>query len=116
MALDRVLELDPGYFLGMPHVMRGTLEASKPVVTGGKPEIAREQFDQAFAISGRKLLIFQVFYAEYYCRQQLDEEGFVAALREVLDAPPDLEPEYRLLNEVAKKKAAILMERKDELF
>ena len=116
VALERVLELDGDYFRGMPHLMRGTLESSKPVLTGGRPEIARDQFEQAFAISDRKLLIFHVFYAQYYCRQQLDEEGFEAALREVLEASPDLEPDFRLLNEVARRKAAALMEQKDDFF
>ena len=115
-ALERVLELDPTYFHGMPHVMLGTLQASKPVLIGGKPEQAQQQFEEAFAISGRKLLIFQVLYAQSYCRQTLDQEGFVQALEEVLRAPADLEPEYRLLNEVAKRKAARLMERKDDWF
>lgn len=116
VALDRVLQLDAGYFLGIPHVMRGTLEASKPVLTGGDPEIARRHFEQAFAISERKLLIFHVFYAQYYCRSQLDAEGFEETLREVLDAPADLKPAYRLLNEVARRKASSLMEQKDDLF
>jgi hypothetical protein len=96
--------------------MRGTLEASKPVVTGGDPEVAREHFERAFAISERKLLIFHVFYAQYYCRSQLDEEAFDETLREVLEAPADLKPEYRLLNEVARRKASNLMEQRDDLF
>lgn len=115
-ALDRILQLDAGYFLGMPHLMRGTLEASKPVLTGGDPELARSHFESAFAISDRKLLMFHVFFAQYYCRQQLDEESFDKALEEVFAAPDDLEPDYRLLNEVAKRKATSLMELKYELF
>jgi hypothetical protein len=115
-ALHRVLELDPGFFQGMPHVMIGTLMAMKPVIAGGNPEQARAEFEAAFRISGGKLLIYKVFYAQSYCRATLDEAGFEAALNEVLSAPADLEPEYRLLNEVAKRKAARLMERKDDWF
>jgi hypothetical protein len=115
-ALRRVLEIDPGFFFGMPHVMLGTLLASKPVIAGGKPETARKEFEQAFEISKGKLLIYKVFYAQSYCRATLDEAGFEAALNEVLAAPDDLEPDYRLLNEVAKRKAARLMERKDDWF
>jgi hypothetical protein len=115
-ALERVLELEPSFFQGMPHVLLGTLEASKPVLVGGDPEMARTHFDEALRISKRRLLIYQVLYAQFVCRQTLDEEGFDAALQEVLDAPADLNPEYRLLNEVARRKAARLKERKDELF
>ncbi len=115
-ALGRLLQIDPNYFLGMPHAMLGTLLASKPAIAGGKPEEARKQFDQAFAISGRRLLIFQVLYAQYYCRQVQDADAFVKTLEEVLHTPADVEPNYRLLNEVAKRKAARLMEHKDEWF
>jgi hypothetical protein len=115
-ALQRLLEIDPGYFEGMPHVMLGTLLSTKPAIAGGKPEEARKQFDEGFALSGRRVLIFQVLYAKYYCRQVQDQEAFVRTLQEVIDAPPDLEPKYRLLNEVAKRKAARLMEFKDEWF
>jgi tetratricopeptide (TPR) repeat protein len=115
-ALERIRQLDATYFHGMPHLLLGTLEASKPVLLGGDPEKARGHFEEALRLSDRKLLIFQVLYAQTYCRQQLDEQGFVQALEEVLQAPQDLAPDYRLLNEVARRKASLLMERKDELF
>ncbi|MBD3163149.1 MAG: hypothetical protein GF346_11920 [Candidatus Eisenbacteria bacterium] len=115
-ALERTLALDPGYFLGMPHLMRGTLEATKPVLMGGDPEEARSHFERAFEISGGKLLIFHVFYAQYYWRSRLDEEQFVGTLERVLQAEEGILPEYRLLNEVARRKAQRLMERRDELF
>lgn len=116
VALETVLTINPEYFEGIPYAMIGILEASKPVLSGGDPDAARDHFEKAFAVSDRKLLIFQLFYAQYYCRAVLDEEGFEESLNEVLDAPPDLKPEYRLLNEVAKRKAAALMERMDDLF
>ncbi len=115
-ALGRLLEIDPGYFEGMPHVMLGTLLSSKPAIAGGKPEEARREFDEGFSLSGRRVLIFQVLYAKYYCRQVQDQEAFVRTLKEVMDASPDIEPRYRLLNEVAKRKAARLMEFKDDWF
>lgn len=115
-ALHRLLEIAPDFFEGMPHVMLGTLLASKPAIAGGKPEEARKEFEAAFAVSGRRVLIFQVLYAKYYCRQVQDRSAFLESLQEVLDAPTDLEPRYRLLNEVAKRKAVQLMEFKDEWF
>lgn len=116
IALARVLEIDPTFFRGMPYAFAGTLGATKPVLMGGNPERAREAFDQAFEASGRRLLIFQVLYAQSYCRQTLDQEGFRKALQEVLEAPADLDPDYRLLNEVAKRKAHRLLEYEDDWF
>lgn len=114
--LERVLALDPNYMMGMPHAMAGTLKGSKPVMMGGNPEEARKHFEEAFRLSGRRMLIFQTLYARYYCRATLDESCFTDVVREVLEAPPDLEPDYRLLNEVAKRKARVLLEMKDEWF
>jgi hypothetical protein len=114
--LGRVLQLDGGYFLGLPEAMAGTLAASKPVMMGGDPASALVHFDAAFKASGRKLLIFQTLYAQYYCRAVLDEDEFVRSLEEALKAPPDIEPDYRLLNEVARRRAARLMEQKDDWF
>jgi hypothetical protein len=62
------------------------------------------------------MLLFHVLYAQYYCRQMLDEECFVEHLNQVLEAPDDLLPELRLWNEVARDKAAYLLEIRDELF
>lgn len=115
-ALARVLELDPTFFRGMPYAFFGTLQATKPVLLGGKPEQARAAFEKAFETSGRRLLFFQALYAQSYCRQTLDQEGFRAVLQEVLDAPADLDPEYRLLNEVAKRRAKRLLEYEDDWF
>ncbi len=116
VALERVLEIDPTFFRGMPYAFAGTLWATKPVLLGGDPELAREAFESAFEASGRRLLFFQVLYAQSYCRQTLDQEGFRKTLDEVLDAPADLDPDYRLLNEVAKRRARTLLEYEDEWF
>ncbi len=114
--LSRILELDPGYFHGMPHVMEGTILTLRPRIAGGDPESGRQHFEEAFRTSGRKLLLFQVLCARYYCRSVLDVGCFEANLKEVLDAPDDLFPEFRLLNRLAKEKAAWLMERRDDYF
>jgi hypothetical protein len=114
--LNKVLELDPTYFEGMPHVLAGAVLTIRPKMLGGDPEAGKRHFEAAFRISNRRMLLFQVFYARYYCRQVLDEACFDQTLREVLDAPPDLSRRYRLLNEVARLKARHLMEIRDGLF
>jgi hypothetical protein len=114
--LGRILEVDPGYFQGMPHVMEGTILTLRPRMAGGNPEEGRRHFEEAFRISGKKLLLFQVLCAKYYCRQVLDAGCFEANLREVLEAPDDLCPEFRLLNQIAREKAGWLMERRDDYF
>jgi hypothetical protein len=114
--LGRILELDPGYFQGMPHVMEGTILTLRPRMAGGNPEEGRVHFEEALRISGRKLLLFQVLCAKYYCRQTMDAACFEANLKEVLDAPDNLNPEFQLLNQIARAKAGWLMERRDDYF
>jgi hypothetical protein len=114
--LNRLLELQPDYFLGMPHVLKGTILTFRPRMMGGDPEKGKEHFDEALRISGRRMLYFQTMVARYLCRQTMDEECFDANLREVLDASDDLLPEYRLMNRLARDKAGRLMEKRDEWF
>ena len=114
--LDRILELNPEYFQGMPQVMKGTILTLRPRIAGGDPEQGRAHFEEALRISGRKLLLFQVLCAKYYCRQMMDTACFEANLKEVLGAPDNLYPEFQLLNQIARAKAGWLMERRDDYF
>ena len=57
------LDGQPDYFLGMPYVLEGSIQTLRPVMLGGKPEEGRRHFEEAFRISGGKMLIFKVLYA-----------------------------------------------------
>ena len=48
--------------------------------------------------------------------QNQDRKLFESQLQAVVKAPPNLFPEQRLANEVARKKAAQLLDQIDELF
>jgi len=116
MYLQRIIELRPDYFMGLPLAMQGSLQSFRPEMLGGKPEESRQNFEEALRISGNRMLYFHVLYAEYYCRRMFDEDCFVERLTRVLEASDTLLPEYQLWNEVAKDKAAFLLEMQDELF
>jgi len=113
--LDRMLEIDPTFEHGLPHALRGTYDAMRPELFGGSSARAREHFEAALRLSDRHVLLYLVFYAEFYCRQTLDEQCFVGLLDEVL-AAPDALPEERLLNEIGRERARKLKERRTELF
>jgi hypothetical protein len=114
--LDRLLEIDPSFERGLPHALRGAYDALRPEMFGGDPERARREFDAALQVSQRRMLLYQVFYAEFYCRQVLDEECFVGALDEVIAAPDTLLPDSRLLNEIARQRALALRAKRSEFF
>jgi hypothetical protein len=114
--MQRVLELDEGFYYGGPHLFMGVLLASKPKIAGGDPEKARAHFLRAFDLGQGKFLMAYVYYAEVYARKALDKELFTSTLQSVLKAPVDRVPELTLLNTVAKKKAKELLGRTQEYF
>lgn len=114
--LDRLLALDPTYEHGLPHALLGIYDAMRPALFGGSPERARDHFERAFEISGRKMLLYLDFYAEFYCRQTLDQSCFEATLDEVEHAPAGELPDANLMNAIARHRAAALRAREGDLF
>ncbi|MDA3897517.1 MAG: TRAP transporter TatT component family protein [Desulfobacteraceae bacterium] len=114
--LYRSIELDESYKYGMAHTVLGALYATRPVAHGGKPEKAKGEFDRAFEISQRKLLLFHLMYARYYTYQIQDRELFVSTLQEAIDAPDDLLPAMGFANAAAKRKAKSLLNDVDNIF
>lgn len=114
--LERVLEVEPEMFHGMPWIFRGTMHALRPPALGGKPEEALRAFEQGFRVSDRKFLLGLLFFARTYCKQVFDQDLYEATLQEILDAPDDLLPEVRLLNLIAKEQAEEALAMIDEIF
>jgi hypothetical protein len=113
---ERLAELDDTAYWGMPRVLLGSIHAARPVALGGNLERARTEFDRAYAISGRNLLLAQVFEAKTYCVQAFDATCYESRLREVLDAPAKPLPDAELLNQIARREASRLIERTEEIF
>lgn len=115
-VVERVAELDDDLFWGMPRILLGAVHASRPVILGGDPERARKEFERAFEISNRNLLLGQVFFAKTWCVQTFDQDAFESALHEVLDAPTGRLPEAELLNQIARVQAEALLDQSEEIF
>ena len=115
-SLDRLLEIDPEFERGLPYALRGAYDAMRPAMFGGDPERAKGEFEAALRISEKRMLLYQVFYAEFYCRQVLDEDCFVGLLDAVVAAPDTLLPDSRLLNEIAQQRALALRDKRSEWF
>ncbi len=114
--LNRLLVLDPEFEAGLPHVLRGMLDSMRPEMLGGRPDSAQAHFQKAFALAPGANMLYYVFYAEYYCRQVLDEACFDTTLDEVEKSSDTGPPQFRLMNEIARRRAKALRARKDELF
>ena len=114
--MERVLQLDPGFYYGGAHLFEAVLLSARPEQFGGNLEKAKQHFLKAMDYGQGKFLATDVYFAQYYARQTLDRNLFVSTLKRVLETPADLEPELTLANTLAKRKAKKLLSQVDEFF
>jgi hypothetical protein len=114
--MQRVLEIDEGFYYGGPHLFMGIWLASRPKIAGGDLKKAQGHFLKALDLGQGKFLMAYVYYANYFARQALDKDLFISTLQKVLETPADISPELTLLNTVAKEKAKELLTHVEEYF
>lgn len=114
--MQRVLDLDERFYYGGAHMYFGVYYGSRAPLLGGNFEKSRQHFDQARAITNHKLLIPDLLQAQYLSRQMQDREDFHQRLTAIIQAPDDLMPELGLQNQIAKRKAALLLKKENEWF
>ncbi len=114
--MERVLQLDPGFYYGGPHLFAAILLAARPEPFGGSLQKAAEHFRKAQEYGRGKFLMTDVYFAEYYARKTLDRELFISTLKKVLDTPASIEPDLTLSNTLAQRKARKLLAQADEFF
>lgn len=107
--------LDPEYDQGTLQVYLGVMETQIPPSLGGKPEVGREHFERAIAISEGHHLMAKVLYAKQYARLMFDKELHDRLLNEALAADPHAEG-LTLINRLAQRQAAVLLEESEEFF
>jgi hypothetical protein len=90
--------------------------ASFAAALGGDPAQAQHHFRRAYALSQGRLLLVSLLEAQYYAVQIQDRALFTERLQHILETPETLFPEQALLNAVARRRAALLLRRVDELF
>jgi tetratricopeptide (TPR) repeat protein len=94
----------------------GVYYGGRAPMFGGDFARAARHFDQAARISQNRLLLVDVYRAQYLYRQMGDRAAFHAALTRVIDAPASTDPDLNLANAIAKKKAGRLLAQEDTLF
>ena len=93
----------------------GGFEASMPKAFGGNPPKAKEYFERALQLTGRKNHILLINYANTYAVAAQDRALYVAIIREILESPDQGAP-YRMSNKVARRRATRMLTKVDELF
>ena len=114
--MEWVAKTDSSFYYGGAHVFLGTLYGTRPKLLGGDAELSKKHFEKALAINGGKFLMTYVFYARSYAVQTMDETLFEELLTTVQNASLEILPKFRLANAIAKRKAALLLAKKSELF
>jgi hypothetical protein len=113
-AMQRSIDLDPAYYHGAAHLVLLAYHARPPAV-GGDPAAAQRHYGALKAIAGEDFLLADVFYARFLLYQQQDRAGFEKKLAAVL-AHPRLPGPHALLDEVARRRAALYLEAVECLF
>ena len=116
LIMQRVLELDESFFFGGAHLFYGVYYGGLPEMLGGDLSKAKQHLERAIEVSDGRYLMSKFLLARYYAVPAQDRGLFERTLREIISAPPDLLPEQRLANELAKRRAKRLLEREDRLF
>ena len=116
MLMRRVLALDETYYHGGAHLFFGVYYGGRAPMFGGDFARAEWHFDRAAALNRNRLLLVEVYRAQYLFRQMGDRAAFHATLSRVIDAPLGPDPDLNLANALAKKQAAALLTQEDDLF
>lgn len=113
--MERLVSLDDDFQQGNGHLYLGIIHTLTPPAVGGKPEIARQHFEKAIAISGGKNLMMKVTFAQQYARMLFDRELHDRLLQEVVQADPAIAG-LTLNNVLAQEAAQQLIADADEYF
>lgn len=114
--MQRVIELDDTFYYGGAHMYFGVYYGGKSPMFGGNFKKSEHHFDRAREITDGKLLVADLLHAQYLSRQKFDREDFHNRLTKIINAPDDLYPELGLLNQIAKRKARMLLNREEKWF
>ncbi len=115
LMMDAVLKLDEAIDYGGPHLYYGVFETLLPAALGGRPEIGRQHFEKAIAISEGNYLMTKVFYARQYARLVYDRELHDRLLEEVIAADPRVEG-ITLINKLAQEEARAMLKSGEDYF
>ena len=113
--IQRVLELEPTINNGDAYLYMAVMESFLPPAMGGKPELAKKNFEQAIEVSNGSNLMAKLLYAEKYARLVFDKELHDKLLTEVINASVEND-ESTLINSIAQHKAELLLAQSDEYF
>jgi hypothetical protein len=113
---DRLLALDHTFMGYAPHALRAGLIGTAPAQLGGRPDEAKKEFETAITATQGKNLMYMVIEAQIVAVALQDRALYKKLLTTAIDAPVDIDPKQRLLNQLAKRRAERYLSQTDRLF
>jgi len=115
--IQRVMDLDETWSEGSVPEFLISIESSRPGVSPAeKQRRMRRHFERALELSKGGRASLYISYGENACVPAQDRAEFSSLLHRALDIDPDQQPERRLTNLVAQRRARWLLGRIDDLF
>lgn len=114
--LEFVNSLDRSYGNGTVHAVLAAIYALQTSTAGGEPEKARQEFENAFLYTGNSILAVHVMYAQFYATRIQDRKLFEKTLKQVIETPANQYADKTFINEVARRKASLLLANAELLF
>lgn len=114
--MGRVKQLDAPYYHGGAHAFDMVNAAARPGILGGQPEVAKAAYERAIAVDGGKFLTHHLMFAQYYAVQIQDPKLFKRTLEDIISAPADILPKARLANDLARRRAKLLLAKISDFF
>ncbi len=116
LIMQRVMQLDEHFFMGGPHLFFAVYYGSRSPMLGGNFEKSEMHFRRAGEINQHELLLVDLLRAEFLDRQKFDQQGFHQRLKKVLGTESFTNPEFSLINNIARRKAQLLLEKESQWF
>jgi hypothetical protein len=114
-VMNRIIDLDPGYYHGSAHLFLMISYASRPPMMGGSTDKARNHYVQLKALSEKDFLLGDVLYARYILHRLQKKKEFKTVLENIISRahqPKDLP----LLDTLAVRRAQIYLDGINRLF
>ncbi len=115
-CLNRILEIEPGYYYGAPYILMGSILSAMPGPLGGDAKAAREYFEKSLQIADGNFFLAHYFFARYYAVRVQDKNLFFNIIKKVEQKPANGLKDACLINSVMKEKILHLKEISEDLF
>lgn len=115
LLVERSVALDEDYYYASGLAFLGFADAIIAESIGGHPERGREFFERALGKTRRQVYLVQFLYARSYAIQSQNRELYQSLLTEVIDGR-ERNVDLRLLNAIAKRRAARWLARESQYF